>query len=112
MIRLSTPRDAPELVRLAVGSALFAVEDAPVVETSLAEYFGGGNTNGHVCIIATEEPQGPVGAAQHEPATATTECGARPCSPSDRPSAPPLAGLGLRYVEDELLANQQRIPLV
>ncbi len=113
MIRLISPQDAPDVVRLAVDSELFSPSDEPIVETMLAEYFGGKNATGHVCVIATEEDHGPVAAAYYEPAKATDGtwyltmiavrlnrqrrgCGA----------------MVLQHVEDDLRANQQRVLLV
>jgi ribosomal protein S18 acetylase RimI-like enzyme len=113
MIRLITPKDAPDVVRLAIDSELFGADDAPIVETMLTEYFGGKNANRHACVIATEEHYGPVAAAYYEPATATdgtwylTMIAVR----LDR-QRHGCGGILLQHVEDELRAKQQRILLV
>ncbi|TPG35843.1 GNAT family N-acetyltransferase [Mycolicibacterium hodleri] len=105
--------DVPDVVRLAVDSELFSADDAPVVETMLAEYFGGKNATGHVCVIATEEHHGPVAVAYYEPATATdgtwylTMIAVR----LDR-QRHGCGGKVLQHVEDDLRSNQQRILLV
>lgn len=117
MIRPITADDATAVVDLAVASELFPAEEAGIVRTMMAEYFGRTRDKGHLCVLddGTDEADegGPFGVAYYEPAVATdrtwylTMIGVR----LDRQRR----GFGstlLTYVEDSLAEQGQRLLLV
>lgn len=70
MIRCITQPDTAAVVALTVSSGLFTAEESTVVETMLAEYFAGRDTEGHTCLV--DDVDGDLLAvAYHEPVTAT-----------------------------------------
>lgn len=114
-MRSITPDDAPTVVELAISSGLFSTEDAGIVQTMLADYFGGARDQGHVCVVTDVGTEGdrPAGVAYYQPAVETdrtwylTMIAVRGGHQGH--------GLGsalLRAVEDDLRARAQRLLLV
>ena len=112
MIRRIGRGDAAAVAGLAVASGLFPEAEASIVEKMLADYFGGNQEDGHACVIDEEEGV-LLGVAYYEPALATdgtwylTMIGVR----SDFQGRGRGSAL-MRYVEDALGADGQRLLLV
>lgn len=113
MIRSVEPEDAPTVVSLAVAAELFAADDATVVEAMMDDYVAREHDRGHGCAIDVDASGEPVAVAYWEPATATdrswylTMIGVR----RDR-HRQGRGSVLLRYVEQQLRADGQRLLLV
>lgn len=111
MIRLITPADAAAVIALAVASGLFPANETAVLDNMLTGYFDGNSDEGHVCVI--DEANEPLGVVYYAPAPATdrawyvTMIAVRPDAQGQGRGT-----LLLRYVEDALRANGQRLLLV
>lgn len=111
MIRPITEADATTVRELAVSSGLFPAEAGWFLDKMMADYFGGNQAEGHRCVI--DEDDAPLGVAYYEPALATdrtwylTMIGVR----HDYQGQGRGAAL-MRYVEDNLRTEGQRILLV
>ncbi|MBC8098645.1 MAG: GNAT family N-acetyltransferase [Armatimonadetes bacterium] len=69
MIRLITNRDSATVSAVAVSSGLFAPDEIGFLDKMMADYFGGNQADGHVCVI--DEELEPLAVAYYEPALAT-----------------------------------------
>lgn len=111
MIRSITQDDAAAVVDLAVASGLFEEADAGIVRKMMTDYFGGGEGEGHACIVDADDE--PMGVAYYEPALATdgtwylTMIGVRRGDQGQGRGAALL-----RHVEERLRADDQRLLLV
>lgn len=111
MIRPITQDDAATVIALAVASELYPADETEVLDKMLADYFGGKMSEGHRCII--DEESEALGVAYYAPAPATdrtwylTMIAVRLDYQGQG-----RGGALLRYVEDSLQANGQRVLLV
>lgn len=117
MIRSVTPDDATAVVALAVDSELFPPEEAGVVESLLAEFFGGRAEQGHTCLVDEEAGDDGAGTlravAYYEPVTATDRAWELLMIGVQRDRhRTGLGGRLLRHVEDDLRGRGQRLLLV
>lgn len=112
MIRTITPLDAAAIATLSVDAGLFPPEQIAFLDEMMENYFNIYQAKGHQCVV-DEENDMLLGVAYYEPALATdrawylTMIGVRRT----------LQGQGrgaalMRYVEDSLTADGQRILLV
>jgi ribosomal protein S18 acetylase RimI-like enzyme len=110
-VRIIAPDDASSVIELAVSSGLFPAEESHIVRTMMANYFGRGRDEGHVCVI--DEDDGPSGVAYYEPAVATDRTWylTMIAVHADRQGRGRGSAL-LRGVEEELRARDQRLLLV
>ena len=111
MIRPITQADAAAVGQLAVAAGLFPADEIAFLDTMMANYFGGNQAEGHRCIVEVEGDL--LGVAYYQPALATdrtwyvTMIGVR----HEYQRQGHGAAL-LRYVEQQLRADGQRVLLV
>lgn len=111
LIRPATPEDSAAVTDLAVAAGMFSTDDAWFLEGMMADYFGGNQNDGHVCVV--DDEGGPIGVAYYQPETAAdrvwdlTMIAVRPAR-QGRGRGTAL----LRHVEDDLRTRDQRLLLV
>ncbi len=111
MIRLITPDDSAAVIALAVAAGLFAADETAVLDSLLADYFGGNQAAGHSCLL--DEEAAPLGVAYYAPAPAAdrtwylTMIAVRPASQGQGRGAALM-----QHVEQDLHARGQRLLLV
>lgn len=111
MIRPITPNDTATVINIAVASGLFPADETAVLETMMSDYFGGNQDKEHACVI--DENDQPLGVAYYEPALATDRTWYLTMICIDRQHQGQGRGATLmRYVEDRLRENGQRVLLV
>ena len=111
MIRPATRKDAQDVADLAVDSRLFTADDAGIVTTMMADYFGSNSDQNHLCVIDEDDELLAVAYYQAAPATDRTwyltMIAVRPSRQGQGHGATLL-----RHVEDDLRARGQRMLLV
>lgn len=111
LIRPITHDDSAAVIGLAVSSGLFPADETEVLDKLMADYFGGNNNDGHMCLIDVEDE--PLGVAYYEPETATDRTWGLTMIAVRRDQQGQGRGAALmHHVEHALRASGQRVLLV
>jgi len=111
VIKPATRNDAQDIADLAVDSGLFAADDAGIVTTMMADYFGSKSNQSYLCVL--DEDDEPLAVAYYEAAPATdrtwylTMIAVRHSRQGQG-----RGGRLMQHVEDDLRARGQRLLLV
>jgi GNAT superfamily N-acetyltransferase len=111
LIRTITNEDRRAVGVVAIASGLFPEEAIGFLDKMMADYFEGNQADGHVCVLDMEDE--PLGVAYYEPALATDRTWYLTMIGVRREYQGHGRGAALlKYVEDDLRANGQRMLLV
>ena len=111
MIRPITHEDAAAVSQLAVAAGLFPADEIAFLDNMMARYFGGNQAQDHRCVIDVEDEL--LGVAYYQPALATDRTWYLTMIGVRREYQGQGRGAALlRYVEQQLRADGQRVLLV